>query len=49
MDRSITDLSFDVTPIFMTRLVDDSGGIMCGGAAQVGRVEVAMATRSVTS
>ena len=36
-------------PIFMTRLVDDSGGIMKGGAAKVGRLGVAMAIRSVTS
>ena len=43
------DLSFVVTPIFMTRLVDDTGGIMTGGAAQVGMLRVAMATRSVTS
>ena len=49
MDRSICDLSFVVTPIFMTRLVDDTGGIMTGGAAQVGMPRVAMATRSVTS
>ena len=45
----MTDLSFEVTPIFITRLVDDKGGIMCGGAAQVGSVDVAIATRSVTS
>ena len=30
--------SSTVTPIFMTRLVVDSGGIMTGGAAQVGSV-----------
>ena len=29
---------FEDSPIFMTRLVDDSGGIMTGGAAQVGSV-----------
>src|SRR5437879_10782094 len=49
MERSIWDLSFVVTPIFITRLVDDTGGIMTGGAAQVGIPCVAMATRSVTS
>src|ERR1700710_2883741 len=49
MDRSITDRPFDVTPIFITRLVVDTGGIMTGGAAQVGMPRVAMATRSVTS
>src|SRR5882762_133360 len=49
MERSIWDLSFVVTPIFITRLVDDTGGIMTGGAAQVGILCVAMATRSVTS
>jgi hypothetical protein len=33
----------------MTRLVVETGGIMTGGAAQVGKLCVAMATRSVTS
>ena len=45
----MTDRSADVMPIFMTRLVDDNGGIMNGGAAQRGRFGVAMATRSFTS
>ena len=45
----MTDSSLEVMPIFMTRLVDDSGGIMSGGAAQVGSVAVTVATRSVTS
>ena len=33
----------------MTRLVDESGWIMCGGAAQDGNVGVTVATRSCTS
>ena len=37
---SISDIVFDEIPIFMTRLVADSGGIMTGGAAQVGSVGV---------
>ena len=36
-------------PIFMTRLVDDSGWIMNGGAAQVGSVGVTVSMRSDTS
>ncbi len=32
--------SSDVIPIFMIRLVEDRAGIMNGGLAQVGRVEV---------
>jgi hypothetical protein len=36
IDRSITDLVSDVTPIFMTRLVDESGWIMNGGLAHLG-------------
>ena len=40
---------FDETPIFMTRLVVEVGGIMNGGAAQVGRDGVTASTRSCTS
>ena len=40
-------MSFEVMPIFMIRLVEDSGGIMKGGAAHVGRVLVASAIRSL--
>src|SRR6185312_12911722 len=36
-------------PTFMIRLVEDRGGIMKGGAAQVGSVLVASAIRSLTS
>ena len=36
MDRSITDISLEVMPIFITRAVAESGGIITGGAAQVG-------------
>ena len=36
-------------PIFMTRLVADSGGIMNGGAAHVGSVGVTLSMRSWTS
>src|SRR4051812_37441002 len=49
IDRSITDLSFEVMPTFMIRLVEDNGGIMKGGAAHVGRLLVASAIRSLTS
>jgi len=35
-DMSVTDIAFEVIPIFMTRLVADRGCIMNGGAAQVG-------------
>jgi hypothetical protein len=41
--------SFDDTPIFMIRLVADSGGIIQGGLAHVGRVGVTCASRSWTS
>ncbi len=46
--RSATRVSDD-SPIFMTRLVADSGGIITGGAAQVGSVGVTFPTRSATS
>ena len=36
----------EVSPIFMTRLVDESGWIMNGGLDQVGSVGVTVATRS---
>ena len=42
----MTDRSFDVIPIFMTRLVADRGCIMNGGLAQVGNVGVTFSTRS---
>ncbi len=49
MDRSITEWSGEVMPIFITRLVDDSGGIINGGAAHLGKLGVAIATRSATN
>jgi hypothetical protein len=49
MDIAISDWSFDDMPIFMTRLVADSGGSITGGAAHVGRLGVAVASRSCTS
>ena len=49
MDISISESSFDVMPIFITRLVADNGGSMTGGAAQVGRKGVTLANRSCTS
>src|ERR1700752_1807144 len=45
----MTDLSCEVMPIFMIRLVEDNGGIMNGGAAQGGRVFDASAIRSLTN
>src|SRR5947209_2891820 len=49
MDMSMSDWVFDVIPIFMIRLVADTGGIMTGGAAQVGSVGTTVASRSWTS
>src|ERR671914_1945924 len=49
MDISLMFSSSDVSPIFMIRLVDDSGGIMKGGLAQVGRVGAAAVRRSCTN
>src|SRR5919204_4608597 len=48
-DSSVRSNLSDETPIFMIRLVDDSGGIMNGGLAQLGSVGVTCATRSCTS
>src|ERR671916_1705831 len=45
---SIIDSSSDVKPIFMSRLVDDNGCNMTGGAAQVGNVGIAVCMRSAT-
>ena len=39
-------LVFRVMPIFITRAVADTGGIITGGAAQVGRLGVTIASRS---
>src|ERR671916_1008710 len=49
MDISLMFSSSDVIPIFMTRAVEDSGGIMKGGLAQVGRVGAAAVRRSCTN
>jgi len=48
-DISIWVYTSEDRPILSTRLVDDSGGISTGGDAQVGRVGVNCATRSVTN
>ena len=49
IDMSMSEYSSDVIPIFMTRLVADSGWIMTGGAAHRGNVEDTAAIRSATS
>ena len=49
LDISIRFSSSEETPIFMIRLVAESGGIIHGGLAQVGRVGVTWAMRSCTS
>ena len=49
IDMSSSDIVFDDSPIFMTRLVAESGCIMMGGAAQVGSVFCTVAIRSWTS
>src|SRR5438445_6331863 len=49
MDISMSDWVFDVMPIFMIRDVADTGGIITGGAAHVGRVGTTFARRSCTS
>jgi hypothetical protein len=46
---SITDTVFDEMPIFITRLVAETGWIMNGGAAHVGNVGTIVATRSCTT
>src|SRR6478672_8934075 len=46
---SMTDIELDDMPIFMTRLVADTGGIMNGGAAHVGKDGVTLSIRSWTS
>src|ERR687889_1124136 len=49
MDISLMFTSSEVIPIFMTRAVEDRGGIMKGGLAQVGRVGAAAVRRSCTN
>ena len=44
-----TESSSEWIPIFMTRLVDDSGCSITGGAAQVGRLGATCCSRSWTS
>ena len=46
---SISERLSDVRPIFITRLVDESGWIITGGAAQVGSCGVIVPTRSSTT
>src|SRR3990172_66866 len=48
MDRSITDRVFDEIPIFIIRLVAESGGSMTGGLAQLGNVGTTVTMRSFT-
>ena len=47
--RSCCDSVFDQTPIFITRLVEESGCRMTGGLATVGSCRASAATRSCTS
>ena len=49
IDMSIWSTVSEVRPIFITRLVADSGWSITGGAAQVGSVGVIWASRSATS
>src|SRR5918998_3742940 len=49
MDISLMFSSSEVIPIFMTRAVDDSGGIMKGGLAQVGKLGASAVKRSCTN
>ena len=49
IDMSIVDSVSDVRPIFMVRLVAESGWIMNGGLAQLGSVGTTVAIRSATS
>ena len=46
---SMSDWDFEVMPIFMIRDVAETGGIITGGAAQVGSVGTTDASRSCTS
>ena len=46
MDISIRERVSEESSIFMTRLVEDSGWSITGGAAQVGRVGMTVAIRS---
>ncbi len=48
IERSIGSWVFDDSPIFMTRLVDDSGCRMIGMPADCGRLEIPSFTRSCT-
>ena len=46
---AISEWSFDDIPICTARPVADTGGSMTGGAAQVGRLETTVSSRSATS
>ena len=46
---SISETESEVIPMCITLRVADTGGIITGGAAQVGRVGVTIRTRSETS
>ena len=46
---SISDRLRELSPIFITRPVVETGGIITGGAAHVGSVGRTVATRSLTS
>ena len=48
IERSITESESDEIPIFIHRLVADSGGNIIGGLAQVGKLGVISETRSCT-
>ena len=49
IDISMRDLVSEDKPIFITRLVEDNGWSMIGGAAQVGSVGMTVAIRSDTN
>src|SRR5262245_25800321 len=49
MDMSVSGMVLDDSPIFMNRLVTETGGIITGGAAQVGNMEMMLGMRSNTS
>ena len=42
-------MRLDESPICMIRLVEETGGMMTGGAAQVGSVGITVWSRSETS
>src|SRR4051812_26909832 len=49
IDISVSDMDLDVTPIFMNRPVTETGGMITGGAAQVGSDGSTVCMRSCTN